>query len=117
MVMWPLPESPTRRARLLMHELFHRIQDDLGLPALSPPNAHLGTLEGRIWLQLEWRALRQALAPPAAPPAARRRAVEDAPLFRSRRQALFPKAHEEEQQRELSEGLAENNRYKLAGTY
>jgi len=117
MVMWPLPESPTRRARLLMHELFHRIQDDLGLPALSPPNAHLGTLEGRIWLQLEWRALRQALARPEAPPAERRRAVEDALLFRLRRQALFPKAQEdEEQQLELNEGLAEYTGYKLRGT-
>lgn len=116
MVMWPLPESPTRRARLLMHELFHRIQDDLGLPALSPPNAHLGTLEGRIWLQLEWRALQQALARPAAPPAERRRAVEDALVFRLRRQALFPKAQEEEQQLELNEGLAEYTGYKLRGT-
>src|SRR5437763_14976116 len=110
MVMWPLPESPTRRARLLMHELFHRIQDDLGLPALSPPNAHLGTLEGRIWLQLEWRALRQALARPEAPPAERRRAVENAPLVRLPRPALFPKAQvDEEQQTQFNERDAQDN--------
>ncbi|HEY6945020.1 MAG TPA: hypothetical protein VI431_07750 [Candidatus Acidoferrum sp.] len=116
MVEWPLPESPTVRARLMMHELFHRIQDDLGLPALSPPNAHLGTLEGRIWLRLEWRALQQALARPDSPPAERRRAVEDALLFRLRRQALFPKAEEEERELELNEGLAEYTGYKVRGT-
>src|SRR5215472_5098888 len=41
MVSWPLPETPIVRARLMMHELFHRLQDDLGLPANNPANAHL----------------------------------------------------------------------------
>ncbi|HLY92052.1 MAG TPA: hypothetical protein VKQ89_02230 [Candidatus Angelobacter sp.] len=116
MIMWPLPESPTARARLMMHELFHRIQDDLGLPASSPSNAHLGTLEGRIWLQLEWRALQQALARADASPAERKRAVEDALLFRMQRRALFPRAADEERQLEMNEGLAEYTGYKLRGT-
>ena len=116
MIMWPLPESPTVRARLMLHELFHRIQEELGLPAASPPNAHLGTLEGRIWLQLEWRALQQALARADASPTARKRAVEDALLFRMQRRALFPRAAEEERQLELNEGLAEYTGYKLRGT-
>lgn len=116
MVMWPLPESPTARARLLMHESFHRIQEELGLPAMNPPNAHLGTLEGRVWLRLEWRALQQALARPDAFPAERKLAVEDALVFRLRRRALFPKAAEEERELELNEGLAEYTGYKLRGT-
>ena len=116
MIRWPLPTVPTARDRLMMHELFHRIQDDLGLPALSPANAHLGTLEGRVWLRLEWRALQQALARADAPPAARRRAVEDALLFRRQRRALFPKAAEEERGLELNEGMAEYTGYKLRGT-
>ena len=116
MVQWPLPLSPTARARLMMHELFHRIQNDLDLPALSPANAHLGTLEGRVWLRLEWRALQQALARPDAPPSDRKRALKDVLLFRLRRQALFPKASAEEQQLELNEGLAEYTGYKLRGT-
>ena len=33
MVRWPLPADPTARARSMMHELYHRIQEDLGLPA------------------------------------------------------------------------------------
>jgi len=32
MVQWPLPLSPTARTRLMMHELFHWIQNDLDLP-------------------------------------------------------------------------------------
>jgi hypothetical protein len=116
MVRWPLPADPTARARLMMHELYHRIQEDLGLPASNPANAHLGTLEGRIWLQLEWRALQQALARPSGSSEDRKQAVEDALLFRLRRRALFPKAAEEEQELELNEGLAEYTGYKLRGT-
>src|SRR5579871_2587537 len=116
MVAWPLPETPIVRARLMAHELFHRLQDDLGLPAANPGNAHLAKLEGRIWLQLEWRALQQALARPEAPAAERRRPIEDALLFRLRRRALFPKADAEERQLELNEGLAEYTGYKLRGT-
>jgi hypothetical protein len=116
MVMWPLPVSPSARLRLMMHELYHRIQDDLGLPAASTVNAHLATLEGRIWLLMEWRALEQALARPEAPAMERKRAVEDALLFRLRRRALFAKAAEEERQLEINEGLAEYTGYKLRGT-
>jgi hypothetical protein len=59
---WPfIPDDRRGRDELLMHELFHRIQPQLGLIAQTVPNAHLDTLEGRYWLQLEWRALAQAL--------------------------------------------------------
>ena len=42
--------------RLLLHGLFHRIQSDLGFTADKGFNEHLDTLEGRVWMQLEWRA-------------------------------------------------------------
>ena len=116
MIAWPLPASPRARARLMMHELFHHLQDDLGLPGSSPANAHLATLEGRIWLELEWRALQQALARPEQGPADRKRAAEDAVLFRLQRRALFPNAAEQERQLEMNEGLAEYTGYKLRGT-
>jgi hypothetical protein len=116
MIMWPLPASPTTRARLMMHELFHHLQDDLGLPGSNPTNAHLATLEGRIWLELEWRALQQALARPERGRLERTRAMEDALLFRSQRRSLFPKAAVEERELEMNEGLAEYTGYKLRGT-
>src|SRR5262245_37554162 len=55
---------PDARARgsLMLHELFHRIQPELGLITPSGQNAHLDTVEGRVSLRLEWRALARALA-------------------------------------------------------
>jgi hypothetical protein len=61
MVMWPVSEFRQPRERLLLHECFHRLQERLGLPAQDAVNAHLDTLNGRIWIQLEWRALERAL--------------------------------------------------------
>jgi len=116
MIIWPLPASPTARVRLMMHELFHHLQDDLGLPGSNPTNAHLATLEGRIWLELEWRALQQALARPEQRPPERKRAAEDALLFRLQRRSQFPNAAVEERELEMNEGLAEYTGYKLRGT-
>jgi hypothetical protein len=103
MVMWPVPDDRYARGRLLMHELFHRIQDDLGLPAADADNGHLDRRDGRVWLRLEWRALAEALLRPGQ----RGRAVEDALVFRAYRRSLFPRAAGAERALELNEGLAE----------
>src|SRR5262249_56181459 len=65
-----LPD-PRVRAEFMLHELFHRIQPDLGLITAGGParsgNAHLDTFEGRVWLRLEWRgAARRGPPPPGA---------------------------------------------------
>lgn len=104
MVLWPLPEERHAREKLMMHECFHRIQKELGLELSDRPCAHLDTQEGRIWLQLEWRALGDALV---AQGGARRRAIQDALLFRAHRRTLFSGAAEAERDMELNEGLAE----------
>jgi hypothetical protein len=104
MLMWPPPEGAADRARLFAHELFHRLQGELGLPPADRPNAHLDTADGRAWLRLEWRALRAALLSAGE---VRRRAVADALAFRARRRSLFPEAAGEERALELNEGLAE----------
>jgi hypothetical protein len=113
MIMWPLPSSEPARAALMAHELYHRIQDQIGLPASNPSNNHLDTLEGRLWLQLEWRALWRAMAE-AWPES--RRAVEDALIFRAHRRHLFPQAAQSESSLEMNEGLAEYTGIKLRGT-
>ena len=57
---------------LLIHELFHRIQPQLDLLVQDSPNDHLDTLEGRYWMQLEWKALSRAIGSPGQTrPAAR----------------------------------------------
>jgi len=101
MVMLPLPQNDYDRRVLLVHESFHRIQKGLGLfIGQEGGNAHLDTVDGRVWLQLEWRALAAALQ-------GDRGALDDALAFRAKRRSLFPKAAEEEHGLEFREGLAE----------
>ncbi|MBX9602471.1 MAG: hypothetical protein K2X35_15790 [Bryobacteraceae bacterium] len=97
-----VPEN--NRGRLLMHELYHRIQAELGLMTRDGNNEHLDTLEGRYWLQLELRAL--AAAAGASGPE-RNRAVADALAFRAERRRIFPPAAVNEQLEEIREGLAQ----------
>lgn len=59
-LVWPfIPADSAARGVMFLHELFHRVQPDLGLyvAASSGENDHLNTTEGRYWMQLEWRAL------------------------------------------------------------
>ena len=104
-VVWQMiPSDEHLRGRLFLHELFHRIQPQLGFVIRDGPNDHLDTLEGRYWLQLEWRALAQALGSSGE---ARKKAVRDALAFRQQRHKLFPGAAENERLLEINEGLAQ----------
>lgn len=100
---FPTDDQQARR-RLLIHELFHRVQPQLGMYLIQPSNDHLDELEGRYWLILEWRALRGALEEDGA---ARLAAIGDALAFRSRRHALYPDMAAREHADEIREGLAE----------
>jgi hypothetical protein len=104
--MWDFTTSLDARTRgiLLLHELFHRIQPDLGLVTLSGQNAHLDTFEGRVWLRLEWRALARALGQSGED---RKRTVSDALAFRMARRAQFANSAENERVEEIREGLAQ----------
>ncbi len=111
-VQWPLPTNKYARLRLMAHELFHRIQDQLKLPASNPANDHLDSLEGRVLLQLEWLALREAVTHQGAQ---RNNSITDALVFRFRRHELFPLSNAEERQLEMNEGLAEYTGVRLSG--
>lgn len=103
---WPLPADRAARDILMMHELFHRIADQLPLPPPSNvDNPHLDTADGRYYLQLEWRALASALRAPTDD--ARRAAIACALAFRTARRAAFPGSATTEDALELHEGLAE----------
>jgi hypothetical protein len=104
-MMWPLPDERSRRDTLMLHELFHRIQDKLSFaPMRNASNVHLDTLDGRYTMLLEYRALSQALT---ASDDKRRAAIADALLFRADRYHLFLKAAADEKVLEMNEGLAE----------
>jgi hypothetical protein len=111
MLPWPLPKEKQERCHMFAHETWHCCQHQLGLPASNPPNRHLDTKDGRIWLQLEWRALQAALQKAGKE---RGRAVADALTFRAYRRSLFPKAAEEERGLEMHEGLAEYTGVRLS---
>jgi hypothetical protein len=100
MIVGPLPEDAFARKALLAHESFHNVQQKLGFPSTGPSNAHLDSIEGRYWLQLEWRALAKALR-------GDRQAVRDALAFRAKRRSFIPAAAKDERELEMHEGLAE----------
>lgn len=110
MVMWGAvsPISVARR-RLVLHECFHRIQNELGLPATNANNPHLDTLEGRYWYLLELRALSAALK-------GEKQAIADALAFRAKRRSLFADAAANERALEANEGIAEYTGFALRGT-
>jgi hypothetical protein len=102
--LYMLPENdPDARQQVMLHGLFHRIQPELGLTTDDGFNEHLDTLEGRVWMQLEWRALRRALESSGSD---RAEAIADALAFRRERRRRFSGAAENERRDEIREGLA-----------
>jgi hypothetical protein len=102
--LWMLPENDAdARQQNMLHGLFHRIQPELGFITPDGANEHLDTFEGRLWIQLEWRALRRALEGSGSD---RAEAIADALAFRRERRRLFPDAADNERRDEIREGLA-----------
>jgi len=91
------------RQQVMLHGLFHRIQPELGFMTEDGFNEHLDTLEGRVWMQLEWRALRRAVESSGSN---RAEAIADALAFRRERRRRFPGAADNERRDEIREGLA-----------
>jgi hypothetical protein len=105
MLMWPtIPSDAIDRRITFAHELFHRIQPALGLAAPDSSNLQLDTPEGRLWLQLEWRALAAALLEQGP---AQTQAIRDALAFRSHRHKLFHGSAQTEASLEIAEGVPE----------
>jgi hypothetical protein len=102
--MLPEKDADTRQ-QIMLHGLFHRIQGQLAFMAMASDgfNEHLDTLEGRVWMQLEWRALRRAVESSGNGQA---EAIADALAFRRERRRLFPGAADNERRDEIREGLA-----------
>ena len=95
--------TPRERKELLLHELFHAVQPQLGLAVPAQATEHLDAADGRYWLRLEWRALARALRETGQP---RNLAVRDALAFRQARHKLYPASVDDERAQEITEGLA-----------
>ena len=121
MVLLPLPADSAAAVRLLLHEASHAAQ-----PAVLPTPRYmeggagaelLDRPDGRVWLQLEWRALARAVETALGhdvDTAAAARDAADALLFRARRY-LDADAGERTRQRalDLVEGLPEYTAWRL----
>lgn len=112
MVMWPLPADAASRRQLLGHELWHRIQDSLGLPVRDPQNPQVDDELGRVLLRLESRALGRAIAGKGIDQAT---ALVTALSFREERHRRYAGSDSTEALVERHEGLAEYTGVRMAG--
>jgi hypothetical protein len=97
----------------VMHEVFHREQEALGLRQPDALNNQLDMRPGRTWLRLEYRALASALDALPNQKVARHHA-ESAMIFRARRRSLYPGSDSLEATLEIQEGLPEYTGQRLA---
>jgi hypothetical protein len=99
------------RARLMVHECWHRIQKEIGIPAAVTSNTYLDDVDGRVSMLLEFRALSRALL--ADRKSEQTEAISNALTIRKYRQSQFPNNNENAFERH--EGLAEYTGLKLCG--
>jgi hypothetical protein len=110
MIMWPVSHNTFERNQLIFHEAFHSAQIMLGINLPNAENPHLDKKEGRIWLQLEWMALLNALNIPVD-----NTFIQDALVFRQFRRSIFADSDSTENALELLEGIPEYTGIKLSG--
>ena len=103
--MVPLPEEEVdyRIKTRAIHSLFHRFQENEGV---NPPifnTINMDEKEARLWIKLEWKALRKAIN---AQGDERQLAIRDALIFRGSNRELYHKYAADENRFETFEGLA-----------
>jgi hypothetical protein len=111
--MAPLPneEDEYRIISRGLHCLFHRLQYTSGYPESVYNIPNLEERKARIWLKLEWRALRKAIESEGE---SRQVAIRDALIFREANHELYQQYVTDEIRFENYEGLATFTSIKLA---
>ncbi|MDX9845409.1 MAG: hypothetical protein RBT74_00380 [Tenuifilaceae bacterium] len=111
MVSWdaiPANDAYSRR-KLLIHESWHRIQEDIGIMPTMTMNSHLDEKQGSILLKLEFLALINALGDEVNV----LKHLQNALTIRAYRQSIFPENNEN--LFEIHEGMPEYTGFKLCG--
>lgn len=103
MVPLPVEEDEYRIKSRAIHGLFHRFQETIGIPPATFNENNMDEKEARLWIKLEWKALRKALNSKGEE---RLRALRDALVFRGSNRELYQKYAIEENRFENYEGLA-----------
>jgi len=103
--MAPLPneEDDYRLTTRAIHALFHRYQQSAGINTEYFNAVNMDEKEARIWIKLEWKALKKAIGSDGEE---QRLAIRDALIFRGSNRESFPKYAGMENRFETYEGLA-----------
>jgi hypothetical protein len=103
--MVPLPpdEDDYRIKTRAIHSLFHFYQEKEGVVSSSFNSNNMDEKEARLWLKLEWKALRKAINTQGDE---RLLAIRDALIFRGSNRELYAKYAGDENKFETYEGLA-----------
>jgi hypothetical protein len=103
--MTPIPneENDYRIKTQAIHSLFHRFQETEGIISSGFNSNNMDEKEARLWIKLEWKALRKALTSEGEE---RQLAIRDALVFRGSNRELYQKYTCNENRFETFEGLA-----------
>jgi hypothetical protein len=103
--MTPLPEEDDefRIKSRAFHSLFHLFQQNEGIFASTFNLTNMDEKEARLWIKLEWKALRKAINSEGEE---RQLALRDALIFRGSNRELYHKYAEDENKFETYEGLS-----------
>ncbi|MCU0408052.1 MAG: hypothetical protein MUD02_03795 [Bacteroidales bacterium] len=101
----PLPpeEDEFRMKWMAVRSLYRCFAVNSGIPVSSFYLSNMDERDARLWVKLEWKALRKAIGSEGE---ARRIAIRDALIFRGSNRELYPSMVSEANRFETNEGLA-----------
>jgi hypothetical protein len=101
----PLPaeEDEYRIISRAIHSLFHRFQETIGFTSSGYNTTNMDEKNARLWIKLEWKALRKALTSEGDE---QQLAIRDALVFRGSNREFYQKNASDETKFETYEGLA-----------
>jgi hypothetical protein len=103
MVPMPKEEDDYRINSQAIHSLFHSFQESSEIIPACYNTSNMDEKEARLWIKLEWKALRKALKSKGGEC---HLAIRDALIFRGANRELYHKYADDENQFENHEGLA-----------
>jgi hypothetical protein len=103
--MAPLPneEDEYRIVNRAIHALFHCFQQSIGYTSSGYNTGNMDEKNARLWIKLEWKALRKAMNSEGAE---QKLAIRDALVFKGSNRELYQKYAADETRFENYEGLA-----------
>jgi hypothetical protein len=102
-VLLPAQEDDYRIKTRAIRSLFHLNRKESGIESTGYNTKHMDDKNARLWLKLEWRALKNAMNSDSDQ---RLQSIRDALIFRGARRELYPSGIRDENKFENSEGLA-----------